>query len=133
MRLDKEKIKRMYIMGLNYDEIADRLNYNKSSVRSCINRNFSNFRFEHRKNRDLNKSMIKAINQENNSFIGNRALLKWNRQSFNYNKNGNLVFNERRGKRPKDLPKSFSKKDGMINNLEESGITMSVAVNHLLK
>ena len=30
-----------------------------------------------------------------------------NRQSYKYNKNGNLVFDEERGKRPNDLPKNF--------------------------
>lgn len=123
----------MYVKGLNYKEIAKAMNYKSDSVRQCIHRNFRHLSFEHRKNRDLNKSIIRAINQDNNSYIGSNALLRWNRQSYDYNKNGNLVFNEKRGTRPKDLPKSFSKKDGMINNLEESSTSMSMALNHLLK
>ena len=43
----------------------------------------------------------------NNSFISNSSLLKYNRQSYKYNKNNNLVFNEERGRKPIDLPKTY--------------------------
>ncbi|MGX4601679.1 hypothetical protein [Faecalimicrobium sp. JNUCC 81] len=98
-----------------------------------MHRKFRHLSFEHRKNRDLNKFIIKAINQDYNSYIGSNALLRWNRQSYDYDKNGNLVSNKKRGTKPKDLLKSFSKKGGMINNLEESSTSMAMVVNHLLK
>lgn len=125
--------KTLYLKGYNAIEIAKILDEKSANVRKYISLHLSNYKEDHLKNRAMNKEIKKSIDYMNNSYMGNRAILDWNRQSYNYNKNGNLVFNEKHGARPKDLPKYFYKKDGMINNLEESSISMALAVNHLLK
>ena len=107
MRLDKEEVKKLYLKGHNSKEISNILNEKHDTVRRCINRNFSYLKFEHRKARDLNRDIKRAVDNMNNSFISSSSLLKYNRQSYRYNRNGNIVFNEDRGKRPVDLPKAY--------------------------
>lgn len=103
-----EKIKQLYLKGYNAKEIADILNLSHGHIRNFISVNLRERSQEHRKSRDLNKSIIKSINNMNNSYISNAAFLKQNRQSYKYNKNNNLVFDEdTRGTRPTDVPKTF--------------------------
>ncbi len=45
----------------------------------------------------------------NRQYMDDNSLLKMNRQSFNYDKNYNLIFDEERGKRPNDLPKKIKR------------------------
>lgn len=141
-RLDKEKVKKLYLIGYNSKEIAELLNIENAkelnlrkvkalylmgatskeiievvlfkdkvikndTIQRCINRNFSDCKFQHRKNRELNKELKKSVDNMNNSFISNRSLVRLNRQSYKYNKNNNLVFNEERGLKPQDMPKVF--------------------------
>lgn len=112
MRLDKNRVKELYLKGYNSKEISKILSAGNQIVKSdtiqrCINRNFSDFKFEHRKARNLNRDIKRSIDTMNNSFISNSSLLKYNRQSYRYNKNGNLVFDERIGRKPDDLPKTY--------------------------
>lgn len=113
MRLNKEEVKELYLKGYNAKEIAkilkDRgqINIKSDTVQRCINRNFDTLKLEHRKNRNISKDIKKSIDNMNKSFMSNSALLKMNRQRYNYNKNGNLVFDESVGKRPYDLPKTY--------------------------
>ena len=72
-----------------------------------ISKNLSEYKIEHKKNRVIKKEMIRAVDNMNNSYISNSAILEWNRQSYDYNENGNIVFNEKHGARPLDLPKTF--------------------------
>ena len=115
MTLDKNRVKELYIKGYNAKEISNILfEKNKVLIKSdtiqrCINRNFSDFKFQHRKARCLNRDIKKSIDIMNNSFISNRSLLKYNRQAYNYNKNGNLVFDIENGKKPMDIPKTYYK------------------------
>lgn len=114
-----ENIKRLYIKGYNAKEIADYLAFTHKYMREYISENLKVYRAEHIKNRNINKEIVKAVDNTNNSFMSNSSFLNWNRQSYDYNKNGNIVFNEKRGSRVKDVPKTFFKKEGMIFHLEE--------------
>ena len=131
----KDKVvstKELYLKGYNAKEIAKILGMSHSLVRKYISQNLlREYGLEHRKTRELNKSIIKAVDNINNSYIPNSSFLSWNRQSYDYNKNGNLVFNEDRGSRPKDVPKTFYQKSGMMNNTEEKINTTSMALNLL--
>ncbi len=120
-QIHKEHIKTLYIKGYNAKEIAGLLSFSHSYMREYISKNLSEQKIEHKKNRAIKKEMIKAVNNMNNSFIGNSAILDWNRQSYDYNENGNIVFNEKHGARPLDLPKTYYKRDSVIVNLGESG------------
>lgn len=119
MRLNKDEVKELYVRGYNAKEIAKilenrgQINIKSDTVQRCINRNFFDLKFEHKKNRDINKDIKKSIDNMNNSFMSNSSLLKMNRQRYNYNKNGNLVFDESIGKRPYDLPKTYYIRNNM--------------------
>ena len=100
-------IKDLYVVGYNAREIAELLVYTHSYMREYISKNLSEYKIEHKKNRVIKKEMIRAVDNMNNSYISNSAILEWNRQSYDYNENGNIVFNEKHGARPLDLPKTF--------------------------
>lgn len=103
-----ERIKKLYLQGLNAKEIANILKDSHGYIRNIISENFKEFRKEHIKARDLNKSIIRAINRTNNNYMSDIALMKQNRQSFRYDKNGNLEFDEEnRANKPNDLPKKI--------------------------
>lgn len=112
------KIKELYLKGYNAKEIANILDFTHKYIREYISKNLKEYKLEHIKNREINRTIIKAINNMNNSYIGNSALLKWNRQSYDYNENGNIVFNEKHGTRTLDLPKTYYKRSGIINVFE---------------
>ncbi len=115
MILDKNKVKELYIRGYNAKEISNilfeknKIHIKSDTIQRCINRNFSDLKFQHRKARCLNRDIKKSIDRMNNSFINNKSLLKYNRQAYNYNKNGNLVFDMKNGKKPIDIPRTFYK------------------------
>lgn len=116
--LDKQdqfnKIKELYLKGYNAKEIAKLLELSHGHIRNYISENLKGYGFEHRKARDLNKSIIKAINSTNNSYISNVSFLRQNRQSYKYDRNGNLAFDEStRGTRTIDVPKKFYKKNAI--------------------
>lgn len=127
----KENIKNLYIRGYSAKEISQITNTSYATIRKHISLYLSCYKEEHLENRNRNKEIIKAIDNMNNSYIPNSSFLSWNRQSYDYNKNGNLVFNEDRGSRPKDVPKTFYQKSGMMNNTEEKINTTSMALNLL--
>lgn len=105
-----KKIKELYLRGYNAKEIAGILGYSHGYIRNIISENLKEECVEHRKKRAFNNSIKKSINNLNNSYISNSALLKINRQSYKYNENNNLVFDEEtRGKRPEDIPKVYYK------------------------
>lgn len=106
----REQIKNLYLKGYNSKEISDIMCLSHGYIRNLISKHFREYRDEHKIIRDNNKSIKKAVKTMNNSYINNTALLKFNRQSYIYNKNNNLVFDESRGSRPEDLPKTFYKK-----------------------
>lgn len=100
-----DRIKQLYVQGLNAKEIANILDESHGSIRNTIHLNFKEFRKEHIKSRDLNKAIIKAVKRMNNSYMSDLSLLKQNRQSFKYDKNNNLEFDqENRANKPNDIP-----------------------------
>ena len=94
-QIHKEHIKILYTKGYNAKEIAELLVYTHSYMREYISKNLSEYKIEHKKNRVIKKEMIRAVDNMNNSYISNSAILEWNRQSYDYNENGNIVFNEK--------------------------------------
>lgn len=105
----KDRIKELYINGYNSKEISNITGFTQDSIKKCISRNFQEYKFIHRENRQIKKDSLKAINKMNRQYMDDSSLLKMNRQSFNYDKNYNLIFDEERGKRPNDLPKKIKR------------------------
>ena len=93
MRIDKNKVRELYVKGYNAKEISSILSKIKEvdiksdTVQRCINRNFSDLKLNHTKARNLNKDIKRSIDIMNNSFMSNSSLLKYNRQSYKYYKN----------------------------------------------
>ncbi|MCJ8341623.1 MAG: hypothetical protein MJH09_02040 [Cetobacterium sp.] len=110
--LDKEKVKEKYLAGYNSTEIAKMLSskekiVKKSTVKKCISRNFSDLKNIHLKNRSELKLISKAYDNELNSYIIEREFINFNRNSYIYNKNFNLKFNEEHGVATNGTPKTF--------------------------
>lgn len=102
--LNKVQVKELYIKGFNAKEIAVKLDAKSDTVQRCINRNFSKHKLIHLQNRANYKSIISSINYQNKKHMSDSSLLRWNRQSYNYNEKYDLVFDEKtRGLKPGDM------------------------------
>ena len=92
MKLDKEKIERLYLKGYNYSEIAKFFNWKPESVRKCIQRNFKELKSIHEDNRKERKSIEWALKNEINSFMTSSRVVKSNLSQYKSNKKGDLVL-----------------------------------------
>lgn len=114
-KLDEfEFIKSKYIEGYNAKEIAMILGKSHGHIRNYISKNLKEYGFQHRKARDLNKEIKKVVRSMNNSFMSDSSLLKQNRQSYRYDRNYNIEFDEpTRSARPSDAPKKFYRRNSI--------------------
>ncbi|MGL5652138.1 MAG: helix-turn-helix transcriptional regulator [Paraclostridium sp.] len=102
-----QKIGKYYEQGYTSKEIANILQVTDCSIRQTICRNFSHLKEIHNNNKKLNHESRMLIEKRCKKFISDTALLKQNRQSYNYDKDYNLVFNEKRGEIPNGLPSKY--------------------------
>lgn len=108
-------IKEKYLEGYNAKEISIILNLKHGYIRNYISENFRQYGHQHRKSRDLNKNIKKVVSSMANSYMSNSSLLRQNRQSYKYDKNDNIEFDETtRSARPADMPKKFYRKNSII-------------------
>lgn len=115
-RLNKEKnrpgdkIKDLYVKGYNVTEISKVLKLDKNNVKMHVSRNLSSFKDQHDKVRKENEEIKRVVSKASKNYMNDYSLLKMNRQSYDYDKNYDLVFNEKsRGIRPCDLPNKYKK------------------------
>lgn len=115
-RLNKEKnrpgdkIKDLYVKGYNVVEISKVLKLDKNNVKMHVSRNLSLFKDQHEKVRKENEEIKRVVSKMSKNYMNDYSLLKMNRQSYDYDKNYDLVYNEKsRGIRPCDLPKKYKK------------------------
>ena len=92
MKLDKEKIERVYLKGYNYIEIAKVFNWKSESVRKCIQRNFKELKSQHELERDRRKAIDRALKREVNGFMTSRNFVKTNPSIYTQNSKGDLVL-----------------------------------------
>ena len=92
MKLDKEKIERVYLKGYNYIEIAKVFNWKPESVRKCIQRNFKELKSQHELERDRRKAIDRALKREVNGFMTSRNFVKTNPSIYTQNSKGDLVL-----------------------------------------
>ncbi|MEG0857401.1 MAG: hypothetical protein RSB77_03555 [Bacilli bacterium] len=102
-----QKIGDLYEQGYTSKQIASILKSTDCSIRQTICRNFSHLKEVHDNNKKFNHENRMLIEKTYKQFISDSALLKQNRQSYNYDKNYNLVFNEKRGAIPNGLPSKY--------------------------
>lgn len=107
MKLDKDKIERLYSSGYNYSEISKILNCKPESVRKCIQRNFKELKSVHEDERQRRKSIEKALRQEVNSFMSSKNCVKANLSQYKNNRNGDLVLIKNDICHTEDMPRIF--------------------------
>ena len=108
-RLNKEEVKKHYINGFTAIQIANKVGATVASVEKCISRNLKDYKEEHLINKRWKMETLKVLDKNNDKCISDFSLLKMNRQSYNYDSNYNLIFNEERGARPNDVPKKIKR------------------------
>ncbi|ACD14201.1 hypothetical protein FDE76_15280 [Clostridium botulinum] len=109
VRLDKKEVKNLFVAGYIASEIADILKAKVDTVKKCIDRNFKieEVLSIHKEKRRIKKDIKRVISNTSNRYMGTEQLIKYNRSSFNMNKNGVLVYNNDHGLAPVDLPQRF--------------------------
>ncbi|MFQ8921945.1 MAG: DNA-binding response regulator [Clostridium paraputrificum] len=107
MKLDKEKIKRLYLNGYNYPEIAKIFSWKPKSVQKCIQRNFKELKSVHEDKRQTRKSIEKVLRQEVNSFMSGKNCVKANLSQYKNNRNGDLVLIKNDICHTEDMPRIF--------------------------
>lgn len=92
----KEKIKKMYIAGIDAVEIKKRLKwYSLNSIRAYIQRNLKEYKDIHDRNYKYNKEILRKTKWECSQEIGNVAFGKVNRSIYKVAANGDLVVNKK--------------------------------------
>ncbi|HAU4845819.1 TPA: hypothetical protein KPG21_000006 [Clostridioides difficile] len=107
--VDIEAVRRLYLKGYSAKEIADTLNKETNTVNLCIYRNCEDLKKIHKENRIIRKDTLKLLDRHNKTHISDSSFLKYNRQSYENDRNGNLKFNDKRGLKPYDIPKKYKK------------------------
>ncbi|ENY8332372.1 TPA: hypothetical protein ACKONR_000441 [Clostridioides difficile] len=107
--VDIETIRRLYTKGYSAKEIADTLNKETNTVNLCIYRNCVDLKKIHKENRIIRRDTLKLLDRHNKTHISDSSFLKYNRQSYENDRNGNLKFDDKRGSKPYDIPKKYKK------------------------
>nr|WP_312985698.1 hypothetical protein [Clostridioides sp.] len=103
-----DKIKELYCKGYTISEISKILNVKRDNVKNHFYRNLTEYRSDHEEARKLNNEIKKLVQKECKNYISDHALLKINRQSYVYDKNNDLVYNDKRcGEIPSGLPRKY--------------------------
>ena len=110
MKIDKLKVRNLYIKGYKYEEITKILGYdNKESVRKCIQRNCSDLKDTHTLNSRIlkfeRKEINKVLNYESNRFMSDRTVVLANISAYKGNSKGDLVLKNADYVFPRDMPK----------------------------
>lgn len=85
-KIDKEKIRKLYINGWRANEIAKELNYSPSTVRTCIERNFKPLKITHEKAKQARKDIAKIAKEEVKKYMPDSTFVKKNRSIYETNK-----------------------------------------------
>lgn len=110
VRIDKNiriKVGDYYRSGLTSKQISCIIKASDVAIRKCISRHFVEYKSEHEENRKLIKESNSIIEKTYKRFISDQALLKQNRQSYMYDENYNLIFDNSRGEIPNGLPAKY--------------------------
>ena len=93
-KLNKEKVKELYLDGLKAPEIAKMLAVEKETVKKCIQRNFNHLKHKHDIAVIQRREVIKATNYEANKYMGDSTFIKTNRSIYKTKSNGDIVINK---------------------------------------
>lgn len=102
------RIRELYKSGFSYVEIAQMIGFNENTIKSYIERNLKHLKENHYKNKRVRREWLNSVKNENEQWISDFSLVKFYRQSYITNSNGNLVFDKKtRGQATDDLPKKL--------------------------
>lgn len=105
---NNDRIWQLYEKGFSYVEIAEMIGFNENTVKSYIERNLQHLKENHYKNKKIRREWLNSVKNENKQWISDFSLVKFYRQSYITNSNGNLVFDKKtRGQATDDLPKKL--------------------------
>ncbi|PWX27203.1 hypothetical protein CYK95_07470 [Clostridium perfringens] len=103
----KKRIKELYRKGYNSSEIARIITKEnraegifkvttREAIKKCIQRNFKEYKKEHKINAAARKEVIKAVDYESKKYIGDRALILKNRSVYETKKDGDIVLKKKK-------------------------------------
>lgn len=105
---NNDRIGQLYEKGFSYVEIAQMIGSNENTIKSYIERNLKNLKENHYKNKRVRREWLNSVKNENEQWISDFSLVKFYRQSYITNANGNFVFDKKtRGQATDDLPKKL--------------------------
>ncbi len=111
-KIDKELVKELYLdKGFNASEIASKLKLKEDSVKKCIQRNFEQYKLQHKRVRFKKKEIEKAINHEAMKYMSDSAFVKKNPSIYMTKQNGDIVVNAPEGILPWDVPRRLRNED----------------------
>lgn len=110
----KKRIKELYRKGYGSAEITKIITKEnraegifkvttKEAIKKCIQRNFKEYKKEHKINAATRKEVIKAVDYESKKYIGDRALILKNRSVYETKYDGDIVL-----KKEKDIKCAFT-------------------------
>lgn len=111
-KIDKEKVKELYLeKGFNIPEIANEMQLKEDSVKKCIQRNFGEYKLQHKRVRFKKKEIEKAINYEATRCMSDGAFINKNPSIYKTKKNGDIVVAAAEETLPWDVPKRLKNED----------------------
>ena len=115
--MDKEKVKKLYLLGYTIKEISKIVAAKETTVKVCINRNFKAFRKEHFYSNKARKEALKAINYEAKKDMGDKAFVESNMSIYKMKKTGDIIINKEVAPvTTYDTPKRLSKEKDLTKN-----------------
>ncbi|MFT8352769.1 DNA-binding response regulator [Clostridium saccharoperbutylacetonicum] len=93
-KIDKEKVKELYLeKGCNIHEIATKMQVKEDSVKKCIERNFKQYKLQHKRIRFKKKEIEKSINYEATKCMSDSIFIKRNPSIYRTTENGDIIVN----------------------------------------
>jgi hypothetical protein len=93
-KIDKEKVKELYLeKGFNIHEIAIKMQAKEDTVKKCIQRNFKQYKLQHKRVRCKIKEIEKSINYEATKCMSDSTFIKKNPSIYKTTENGNIIVN----------------------------------------
>lgn len=115
--LNKEKVKELYLQGLNFNQIAIVLNAKSETVRKCIQRNLKEFKKSHQAAKLRNKEVDRITKYESKQYMSDRTFILKNRSIYKTKSNGDIVLNNKvSGTVSFDTPRRLANADKCVIN-----------------
>ncbi len=92
---DKDKIRELYLAGVNAKEISKRIDKSDDAIRKYIQRNLKHLKEVHERELRRTKEILSKTKFECGQLISNNSFFKSNRSIYKLNSKGDLVIDKR--------------------------------------